>query len=320
MASFIIKRILRGLLTFFIAVSLTFLIVRLMPGDPATLLVNEEMTETEMRALMGEFGLDKPLYVQYFLYIKQLLKGNLGTSFYYRQPVTALVMSRLPWTLLLVLSAQLLAGIIGIPLGVLAARKKGKWQDQFINALTIFGISVFIPWLGITLLNLLGIIIPVFPIGGAFTPGMKGEGIAYIFDVLRHLVLPAFTLVIVYLATYVLYIRGSMIDVLSEDYIRTARSKGMNEKRVVWHHGVRNGLIPSVTMIALMIGKMVGGAILTETVYAYPGVGRMIYQAVGQQDFPVLQGAFLILAISVITMNIIADVVCASLDPRIVVG
>lgn len=317
MSKYIVKRILIGILTLFIAITLTFLIVRFMPGDPVLMLVNEEMTPEQAQVLLEEFGLDKPVIVQYGLYMKAIMKGNLGTSFYYRAPVTELILERLPWTLLLVLTAQFFSAVIGIPFGVTAGANKGSKRDQFINAFTIFGISVFIPWLGVTLLNIFGVHLQWFPIGNAYDPILKGQGFAYYKDVAYHLVLPALTLSIVYLANYVLYMRSSMIDVLGEDYIRTARSKGMKKSRVIWYHGVRNALIPSVTMIALMFGRMVGGAVLTETVYAYPGVGRMIFTAVGQQDFPVLQGAFIILAVSVIAMNIIADIAIAYLDPRI---
>src|SRR6056297_510270 len=315
MTHYIFKRIIRGIITLLIAVSVTFLILRLMPGDPTTIMLDPRMNEAARARLLKEFGLDKSLIVQYFLYIRQLLKGDLGYSFIYRTPVTQVILSRLPWTLLLMGLTQVVTMLIGIPLGVIAGYRKGTLLDHLINAFTIFGISVFIPWLGITLLYFFGYRIPIFPIGGAYTPGV--EGITYLKDVFMHLVLPVLTLTLIYLANYVLYMRASMVDVLSEDYIRTARSKGVTENTVVWKHAVRNALIPTVTMAGLLLGRMVSGAVLTETIFSFPGVGRMIYEAVGQQDFPVLQGAFLILAISVITMNILTDLVYAYLDPRV---
>lgn len=316
MGRYLRSRALKGFITFMITVTITFLVVRLMPADPATLLLDPRMTESEKVRLLEDFGLDKPLYVQYFSYIKQLFKGDLGTSFMQRKPVVDIILEKLPWTLLLMLLTQALTMLVGIPLGIFSGYKRGSGVDQIINAIAIFGISIFIPWLGITLLYIFGYKLALLPIGGAKTPGIGG-GIEYFIDVGKHLVLPLVTLMTIYLANYVLYTRGSVIDVLNEDYVRTARSKGMKEKRVLWKHVSKNAMIPTVTTAGLLLGRMVGGAVLTETVFAYPGVGRMIYQAVGQQDFPVLQGAFIILALSVIIMNIITDIICAYLDPRI---
>ncbi len=315
MLGYIFRRLFRGLITLIIAVSITFLILRLMPGDPTTIMLDPRMNEAARQRLLKEFGLTKPLFTQYLLYFKQLLKGDLGYSFIYKTPVSEVILSRLPWTLLLMGLTQIVTMFIGIPLGVFAGYRKGSAWDQLINAFTIFGISVFIPWLGITLLYFFGYRIPIFPIGGAYTPGLNGTEL-YL-NVIKHLVLPVLTLTLIYLANYVLYMRASMVDVLSEDYIRTARAKGANENKVLWKHAVKNALIPTVTMAGLLIGRMVSGAVLTETIFSYPGVGRMIYEAVGQQDYPILQGAFLILALSVIIMNIITDLLYAFLDPRV---
>jgi len=308
------KQLIKGFITFFIAVSITFLILRLMPGDPTTMLIDPRMTEAARQRLLVDFGLDKSLIAQYFLYLKQLFCGNLGVSFVFRTPVSEILRERLPWTLALMGITQIITMSIGIPLGVMAAYKRGKLVDQIINALSILGMSIFIPWLGIMLLFLFGYILPIFPIGGGYTPGLSGW--EYFLDVGMHFILPVLTLTIIYLANYILFTRASMVDVLNEDYIRTARSKGMEEKRVIWNHGARNAMISTVTMAGMLFGRMVGGAVLTETVYAYPGVGRMIYDAVGQQDFPLLQGSFIVLALSVIVMNIVADLICAYLNPR----
>lgn len=316
MGRYIQKRLLKGLVTFFITVTLTFLIVRLMPSDPATLLMDPRMSEAQRQQMLVDFGLDKPIYIQYLSYIKNLFKGDLGISFMQKRPVIDIIMDKLPWTLLLMVTTQCITMLIGIPLGIYSGYKRSSSFDQIVNAIAIFGISIFVPWLGFTLLYFFGYKLAVLPIGGAYTPGIEG-GIQYFIDVGKHLILPIITLMIIYLANYVLYTRGSVIDVLSEDYIRTARSKGMKERRVLWKHASKNAMIPTVTAAGLMLGRMVGGAVLTETVFAYPGVGRMIYQAVSQQDFPILQGSFIILALSVIIMNIATDVLCAYLDPRI---
>ena len=315
MTGYIIKRLIRGTITIFIAVTITFVLLRMMPGDPINVMVDPRMGSEMREQMIIRFGLDRPLLVQYFHYIRNILTGNLGFSFYYRRPVHHVIFARLPWTILLMGTAQFMTILIGIPLGVIAGYKKGSVFDHAINAFAIFGIAIFIPWLGIILLNLFGHQIPIFPIGGAHAPRLTG--LQYYKSVLHHLVLPVISLMIIMIANYTLFMRSSIIDVISQDYIRTARSKGVSERQVLLIHALRNALLPTLTMAGLMIGRMAGGAVLTETIFAYPGLGRMIYEAVSQQDFPVLQGAFLILAFSVVFVNIVTDLLYAYLDPRI---
>lgn len=316
MRKFLLLRSARALITVFIAITITFLILRVMPGDPTTMMLDERMPEEVRQKLLQDFGLDKNLFIQYLVYLKQLFFNiDLGTSFVFREPVLDIILTRLPWTLLLMGSAILITTLIGIPLGVTAAYRKGTFTDHIINAFSIFGIAIFIPWLSVLLLYFFGLKIPLFPIGGAVE--QNTEGWDYIWSVTQHLILPVFTLTIVHLANYVLYMRASMVDVLSEDYIRTARAKGIKERTVVWRHAVRNAMLSTVTMMGLQFGTIVGGAILTETVFAYPGLGRLIYEAVQQHDYPVLQGTFLILAVTVVVVNIITDIIYTYLDPKI---
>jgi len=316
MGKYITKRVLKGLVTLLITITITFLILRTLPADPAMMMLGDMFTEEQRQALLQDFGLDKPLWQQYIIYLGNLIRGDLGMSFFQRRPVMDIIKEKLPWTLLLMVTTQIITMLIGIPLGITSGYKRGTAFDQVVNAVAIFGISIFVPWLGFTLLYFFGFRLPIFPVGGAYTVGVA-EGWPKILDVARHLVLPVITLMVIFLANYVLYTRGSIIDVMEEDYVKTARSKGMKESRVLWKHAAKNAMIPTVTMAGMMLGRMVGGAVLTETIYAYPGVGRMIYQAVGQQDYPVLQGAFIVLALSVIAMNIVADIAIVYLDPRI---
>lgn len=316
MKKFLLFRGIRALITVFIAVTVTFLILRVMPGDPTTMMLDDRISEEARAKLLSDFGLDQNLLVQYLLYLKQLFFSfDLGTSFVHREPVVDVILSRIPWTLLLMGAAIVLTTLIGIPMGVVAAYRKGTISDHLINAFSIFGISIFIPWLSVMLLYFFGLKIPLFPIGGAVSQNL--EGWAYIWSVTHHMILPVATLVLVHLANYVLYMRASMVDVLSEDYVRTARAKGLTERVVVWRHAARNALLSTVTMMGLQIGTIVGGAILTETVFAYPGLGRLIYEAVQQHDYPVLQGTFLILAVTVVVVNIITDIIYTYLDPKI---
>ncbi len=315
MSRYLVRRIGRGIITLWISITITFLILRLMPGDPADIMADPHMTQEVRDSILHDFGLDQPLGVQYLIYLKQLAAGNLGTSFRSLQPVTAVLLERLPWTLLLTGTAFVLTVLLGIPLGVLAAMQQGKPVDRGINAVAIIGNSLFIPWLAITMLYFLGYRWNLFPIGGAKEIGAEGQAL-YV-SIVQHLALPAATLVIGQLAQYVLFMRTSMVETLHEDYIRTARAKGLRQRAVVAVHALKNAVLPTITMMGLQLGFLVGGAVLTETVYAYPGVGRLIYESVTQLDYPVLQGAFIVLAATVIVANIITDLCYGFLDPRI---
>ena len=319
MSRYLLRRLLRGIFTIFVSVSLTFFIVRGMPSDPVSLMVSPQMTPEAQQALITAYGLDQPLGTQYGKFLSQLVQGNLGTSFSKHIPVTQYLFERLPWTLLLLASVMAVVLVIGIPAGVYAARRKGRAADRIISVIVTLSISVFIPFISFLLLYLFAFKLKVLPTGGAYTPP-KGTGMSYWLDVGKHLILPTIALSITNLANAVLYTRNSMIDVLNEDYIRTAYAKGCGSKRVLQVHALKNAMIPTVTVIGLQIGTMVGGAVVTETVFSWPGVGRLIYDAVNSLDYPVLQGAFLLLAIAVVVMNLLTDLVVAWLDPRIKLG
>jgi len=315
MFHYIVMRVMKGGLTFLAAVTVTFLIVRLMPGDPTTAFISDSMTPQDVLALNTLLGLDKSLIEQYVLFLRNLAHFELGQSFFYKEAVSAIIAPRLGWTLLLIGTSLFITLIIGIPLGVYTARHKGKWVDQAVSTMIVLGISVFIPLLAFVLVYVFSLQFGLTPVGGAFTPGI--DDAERIRDVIRHMILPTATLVVVNLAQIVLYTRSSMLDVLKEDYVRTARAKGVSDRSVTWGHALRNAMIPTVTVTGLMLGKMVAGAVLTETVFSWPGVGSMIYEAVQKQDFPLLQGAFIVLAFSVILMTLMTDLVVAWLDPRI---
>lgn len=319
MLRFLLRRAGRGVLTILVSVTLVFFIVRAMPSDPVSLMISPQMTPETQQALTQAYGLDKPIGVQYVLYMRELLRGNLGTSFARRVPVTEYLAERLPWTLLLLLAVMLIVILVGISVGLFAAAHKGKLADRLINIVVTMGISIFIPFMAFLLLYIFSFKLKISPTGGAYTPP-KGVGMAYYLDVARHLILPAVALSITNLANAVLYTRNSMIDVLREDYIRTAYSKGNSKGRVLRVHALKNALIPTVTIIGMQIGLMVGGATVTETVFSWPGIGRLVYDSVNALDYPVLQGAFLLMAVAVVVMSFITDLVVAWLDPRIKLG
>ncbi|NLC26832.1 MAG: ABC transporter permease [Fastidiosipila sp.] len=319
MSRYALQRLIRSLITIFVSITLTFFIVRMMPSNPVDILIDPHMTEEVKAALMESYGLDQPKGVQYLVFLKGVFTGDLGISFSTRRPVTELLAQRLPWTLLLIGICTLLITIIGIPLGILAARKKGKTVDRVITTTVTLFISVFIPFLAFLLLYFFAFKLNWLPTGGAYTPP-PGTGWSFVRDVARHAILPGVTLAIASLASVVLYTRNSMTEALRDDYVRTALSKGASLQHTVRHHALRNAMIPTVTVIGLNIGTMVGGAVLTETVYSWPGIGRMMYDAIQALDYPVLQGGFLLLSISVVIMNFITDIIVAWLDPRIKLG
>jgi peptide/nickel transport system permease protein len=315
LTGYFLQRLIRGLVTFWFAVTVTFFLVRLLPGDPVLAVAAPGMTEEIRQTQLQQFGLDRPLLVQYFAYLRELVQGNLGVSFLRSQPVSQVLMERLPWTLLLTGAALLVTVILGVPLGVLAATRARGWVDRVVQITGVVGQSLFVPSLGILLLYTLGLMLGWFPIGGAVKSGLTG--FSYYLSVLHHLILPCFTLVLAQLASYVLTLRATLIEALGEEYCDLARAKGTRENKVIWKHALRNALLPTTTLIGLQIGFLVGGAVLTETIYAYPGVGRAIYEAVGQLDFPVLQGAFVLLAATVVIANLLTDIAYGFLDPRV---
>jgi len=302
-------------LTIWFAVTVTFLLLRLLPGDPALAVASPNMTEDTRAALLQQYGLDQPLIVQYGIYLWQLVQGNLGVSFTQSIPVLDVLMQRLPWTLLLTGTALVLTVAVGIPLGVLAASHRGRFLDKVVQIVGVTGQSIFVPSIGVLLLFVFGLMLHWLPIGGAYD--QDAYGMAWYGSVASHLILPAVSLMLVQLGSYVLTMRSTLIDALGEDYTTLARANGLPYRRVLWKHALRNALLPTTTLIGLQLGFLVGGAVLTETVSAYPGIGRGIYEAVTQLDFPVLQGAFLMLAITVVVANMITDTVYGFLDPRV---
>lgn len=314
-ALFVLRRLGLGLVTVWFAVTVTFLLLRLLPGDPALAVASPNMTPDARATLLTQYGLDQPLPTQYLLYLGQLVQGNLGTSFTQSIPVVDVLAERLPWTLLLTASALVLTVLLGIPLGVAAAAHRGGLVDRVVQVVGVTGQSLFVPSIGIFVLYVFGLRLGWLPIGGAYSDGTYGA--AWYGSVLAHLVLPALSLTLIQLGSYVLTMRATLVDALDDDYVVLARANGIPPRRIMWKHALRNALLPATTLIGLQLGFLVGGAVLTETVFAYPGVGRGIYEAVTQLDFPVLQGAFLLLAVTVVAANTLTDIAYGFLDPRV---
>lgn len=320
MTRLLLARAAQYLLVIWAAVTLNFLLPRLMPGSPIALLAGEEvgqLTAEERAELLAEVGLDAPLPVQYSRYLGNMLRGDFGYSYQRNQPVTEVILQRLPWTLLLSGTSLVLATVIAVALGALAAWRHGSRGD-----LGLLGVSLALDalpsfWIGMLLIAVFAVELPLFPSFGAVTAGRGYQGWDYVRDVARHLFLPLATLTLANLSATLLTTRSAMLSVLGAEYIVTARAKGLRERTVLFRHAFRNALPPIATLVGLNLAFVVGGATVVETVFSYPGLGRLTYDAVLQRDYPVLQGAFLLTTLMVVAANLLLDLVYPLLDPRI---
>ena len=315
----LMSRLAQGLALVLAVVVLNFVLVHAAPGDPVETIAGasggmDEKLQAELRA---QYGLDQPLPVQLGIYLGKVLRGDLGYSYFFNLPVSGLIAERVPATLALVLTSVLAAFLIGTTLGVLSSRKPNGWLSQTINVLSLVGFAAPVFWLGMLLVILLASVFPVFPVSGMRGIASDGRGLADVMDVLHHLVLPSLTLGLVYLAQYSRLSRAAMLDVLGADYIRTARAKGLSERVVLYKHALRNAVLPVVTVLGLQFGNVLAGAIVVETVFNWPGLGRLAYESVLRRDYPTILGVLLFASVVVVVMNQITDLCYRLIDPRI---
>jgi peptide/nickel transport system permease protein len=316
---FILRRLGKAVVVVFAIVVLNFFLIRLVPGDPALIMAGEAGAADQkyLDDLRHEFGLDKPLWEQLALYVGHVAEGDLGYSYRQHLPVTQLIAERLPQTLLLTGTAMLIALVIGIALGAVAAMRAGTWADSAITAaaMVVFATPSF--WIGLMAVLLFSLQLDWLPPFGMVTIGTNLSGFALVSDVAQHLVLPATTLGLFFVAIYARLTRAAMLEVADLDYVRTARAKGLTEARVVRRHILRNALLPVVSYAGLQAGYLIGGSVLIETVFAWPGIGRLAYDAVFSRDYTVLLGVFIVTSIMVIVFNLLTDLVYTLVDPRI---
>ena len=314
------KRTLSRVITFAVVISLLFFLARSAGADPFERYLSEDprIPLEQIQRLRARFGLDKPLHMQYFDFLWNTLNGEFGYSLYYKRPVFDVVMERLPYTLFLMGISVVLSTIVSFVVGVYFAYKRGTKMDTWGTNICMFVRSTPHFWLGMILLIVFAYYIPIFPLFGALTPGVQHENwFEFLKDLLFHYTLPLTTLLVRQIGMYVLYMRNSTVEVLGEDYMVTAKAKGVPKMSIMFKHAARNAMLPMVTVTAMRFGFMVNGAILTETVFSLPGTGRLIYQSIMNDDFFLLQGAFFIISITVLAANLLADLLCAWLDPRI---
>lgn len=296
-----------------------FLLLHLAPGDAADVLAGEAggATPEYVAELRARFGLDQPLPVQLGRYLANVATLDLGWSFRHQKSVTELIGSRLPATLLLMLAAVATAFTVGVLAGVTAARFLRKLPDTVISVLALLAYATPIFWVGLMLILLFSVHLGWLPSGGIETVGADLTGVERVLDIARHMVLPTVTLALFFLALYARLMRASMLEVYGQDFVTTARAKGLTERRVAYRHVLRNALLPMVTMLGLQIGSLLGGSVLVETVFGWPGLGRLAFEAVFQRDHNLLLGILLLSSVLVVVANVVVDLVYAQLDPRI---
>lgn len=319
MWNYIIRRLLQTLVVLFLLSFASYALMSLMPGDPLQEMIaaNPRITQADIERLRALYGLDLPMHERYFNWLRATLSGDFGYSRTYKVPVMDLMGERLLNTFILSFAAILVALVIALPVGIISALKNGTRLDYILNLFTFAGNSLPAFWLGIMAIMIFAVGLQWFPAGGTETIGSSLTGMDALFDRGRYLVLPVAVFTVAQMASYVRFTRGSVIDVLKQDYIRTAKAKGLKRGRVIIVHALRNALIPLVTLLALSLAGVFNGAIITEQVFAYRGVGKLVYESIISNDFNVAMVSFNITIAMVLVMNLIADVAYAFLDPRI---
>ena len=314
-----LRRVLQAVPLVLVIIGINFILIHAAPGDPLDVLLGPtEADPVVIAQLRAEFGLDQPVWVQLWNYYAKVLALDFGASFRYREPVIELIASRLPATLLLMGTALTLSTIVAVALGILAAMRPYSTLDNATTVIALAGYSMPVFWLGQILLLVFALHLDWFPAQGMVSLRAPEEGVGRVLDIAYHLVLPTVAYGIYHLALIFRLTRVKMQDVLAQDYILTARAKGMSELRVVLRHALRNAVLPLVTVIGLNFGFMLAGSVLTETVFAWPGTGRLLYEAILSRDYPLLMGLFTCLATMVVAVNVVTDILYALIDPRVV--
>ena len=322
---FIARRLLQSILVI-LGVTLLAFVALHMGGDPTYLYVSELATAEEIDRIRIALGFDQPLYVQYFSFLVNLVQGDLGTSLSYKTPALDVVLERFPATIELTIAAFATAIIFAVPLGVLAALYRGTAIDGGIMTLAMFGQSIPSFWLGIMMILVLGLGLSWFPISGhvpVLMPLLQGDFMLALTNIpkaIPYLVMPAVTIALFSLSRTARLVRSSMLEVLGQDFVRTARAKGAPEFRVVLHHALRNAWLPVVTMLGLEFGFLLSGVVVVETIFSWPGVGRLVFNAINQRDIPLVQASVVIFSFTFVALNLLVDIIYARLDPRIRLG
>ncbi|MDL2401993.1 ABC transporter permease [Rhizobium mayense] len=311
MIRYILQRLFGMIVVMFLVVTIVFVIVRVTPGDPAAVMLGPDATAQDIASLRARLGLDQPLVLQYLYYFGQLLRGDLGQSIFLNEPVSAALVERAEPTFFLTVFSLIIASIIALPIGIYSAYRRGSIFDQAATALAMLAASIPSFWLGLILIQSVAVRHGIFPVSGYGGPGSS------FVDRMYHLALPSIVLGVVSSALILRFTRASMLDVLGDDYIRTARAKGLIERKVILKHALKNALIPILTVIGLTAAVLISGAVVTETIFSLPGIGNLVVSAVLRRDYPVIQGALLVIAGLYVLINFAIDMLYLLVDPRV---
>lgn len=313
MKKYLVKRLMVGLMVLFFITFLSYMIINFSPGDPAMLYVSADATEEQIKQVRVSLGLDKPLLIRYVYWAKALVQGNLGNSFATRQPVLNILMERVGPTLVLMGTSLVVAYLVAIPLGIYSAVKQNTWVDYFITGSSIMGVSIPNFFFGLFMIYIFAVQLKWLPTGGMQVLGSQGG----FWERVQHLILPVTVIASTISANMVRYVRSTMIEVLGENYLRTAKAKGLTPTQIIFKHGLRNAFVPIITIVASDIPKLIGGAIVTEQIFQWPGLGALTISSIQSRDYNVLMAITLVSAIAVLLANILMDLLYAVADPRI---
>ncbi|KRE15770.1 peptide ABC transporter permease [Bosea sp. Root381] len=312
MTSYVLRRLVQMLPVLFLASFAVFAMIYAVPGGPVAVLVGENASKEEIAAAIARHGLDRPLLIQYFDWLGNALRGDFGLSLHSRQPVMALIGERLPASLQLAVAALVVALLVGIPVAVASAVRPNSWLDRLLSGWSALALGVPTFWLGILLILLFAVELRWLPSASRHVPFWESPA-----EAMRSLILPALTLGIYVSGIFARFLRASLIGEARQDYVRTARAKGVPERRIVGLHIMRNALLPFVTIVGLMMANFIGGTVVTEAVFTYPGLGRLIIQAISTRDYPLIQGCIMVILVAYMLINLAVDLLYAWIDPRI---
>lgn len=315
---YIARRCLVAIPTIWVIVTIIFFTIHFAPGDPITFIAGEgSMTEEYLALMRNRYGLDKPLITQYLIYLTKILHGDFGYSFRFRMPIFNLILERLPATLLLMLAATSIFITVGILLGAFAAKYQNSKFDLALIGFSVIGWSIPVFWLGQILLFIFALRLSWFSTHGMISVGLSTKGLSFILDVLKHAVLPVIALGLRFMALFARMMRTNTVETLAQDYITTAKSKGLTDNKILWNHAVPNAMLPVLTLIGMEFGTLFSGSVVTEVVFAWPGMGRLLYDGIYARDYPLVTGVILFISVTVIVSNLITDILYTLVDPRI---
>ena len=312
MFKYTLKRLVQLIPTLFIVVLIVFIITRVIPGDPAAVMLGPQASVEDVESLREELGLNESIWTQLGSYLKGLLKGDLGDSYYYNEPVSDIIAERFPATFILSVSSMLISLLVGIPIGVISATKQYSKFDYITMILALIGISMPVFWLALMLVLIFSVNLGWLP-----SVGMGSEGFV---DIIKHLILPSISLAVISAGVFARFTRSSMLDIIKEDYIKTANAKGLKQKVVVWKHAFKNALPPIITIVGIQFSSLLSGAILTETIFSWPGMGKLIVDAIEKRDYSLVQGGVIFVAFVYVIINLAVDLSYALLNPKVRAG